>query len=157
MAENETSLNFTPKGNPLEHLTEKQVNALNKRFNTSWEKPRKSLVEQYQTGYGMDAFTAAFTIALIEDAETMISNGIVNDAVDTITKQGQLILRGASSTITEALRTIKNTYEELSGSQRKQAGKKFRKKIFDGNTTRDFQKIIDTICEHLDVRESEWM
>jgi hypothetical protein len=153
----EDTQTFVTTGNPLSYLTDNQVSALAKRFNKSWLKPRETQVEELQNLYGMDAFTAMFTVALIEDANTLISNARVNSVADSVTNWAQDILRGSSIVTEEALRQIKNLYDTLAPIQRPQCGKKIRTSVFKNNTLKNARVILDAMLGALETRESEWM
>ena len=153
----EESSAFVITGNPLSYLTENHITALSKRFNKSWLKPRETAVEEFQNLYGMDAFTAMFTVALIEDANTLISNARVNSVADSMANWAQDILRGSAIVVEEALRQIKNVYDTLAPIQRPSAGKKVRTIIFKNNTLKNARTIIDAVLAALETKESEWM
>ena len=143
--------------NPLDHLADEQRTALAKRFNKSWLKPRQAQIDELENLYGTDHFTACFIVALIEDANTLISNERINKASDLMVSYGHEILNGTEANLTEALRQIQNVYESLNGTDAQSAGKKFLKNTKIEHTLKDARKIIDAVLAHLGLRESVWM
>lgn len=141
--------------NPLDLLTDEQRKALGARFNKSWLMPRQRAVETLIQEHGFNFFQAAFTQALIEDANNLISAKQIASAADRMASQASELF-GSQANTDEALRGIEAAYDSLQPIQRAAAGKRFRTIVMKNYTSVMNSKIMKLVTEKLDVREAEW-
>jgi hypothetical protein len=141
--------------NPLDLLNEIQRKALGARFNKTWLSPRQAAVESLIRENGFDFFTAAFTLALQEDANGLISNKAIAAAADRMAAVASGMF-GTPEEQEATLRSIEAAYDSLEPIQRTASGKRFRTLINKGFTSKMGARILDAVCTKLDVREAEW-
>jgi hypothetical protein len=140
--------------NPLDLLTAEQLKALGARFNKTWLMPRQQQVESLME-HGFNFFTAAFTQALREDANNLISAKRIASAADRMATLASELF-GSEANVAEALRGIEAAYESLEPIQQPAAGKRFRTLVMKGYTSNMNSKILGLVTAKLDVREAEW-
>lgn len=150
----ETTISLS-KVSALDLLTDAQRKAIGTRFNKSWLKPRQTSVQTLIAEHGFSFFEACFAQALLEEADTIISNKQIAVAGDRMASlAGELF--GSEPNKEEALRAIEATYETLDDMQRVAAGKRFRKLVQQEMTSKLSVRILEMVCAKLDVREQEW-
>lgn len=141
--------------NPLDYLTEEQLRKQFGRFNNSWVKSHKNAVDGLIMQTGLTFNVACFIVSLREDSDTLISNELVSNTVDTMLNQTRNMF-GSEQVRDAALHDIERAYDKLDSFQKASAGKRLRKEILTKNNRADGNRILDAIMAKLGVTESSW-
>jgi arginine/ornithine N-succinyltransferase beta subunit len=154
--ESQSPAPVVPVFNPVALLTDEQRKVLGARFNKTWVTPRMGRVEQLQKQYGVDYFTAAFTLAMLEDADGLISSRKIAKTADTMYNLSSELF-SSEENVKAALLQIQTAFENLDVIYQSTAGKRFRQLVQKNFTSKMGVRILELVCEKLDVREAEWV
>lgn len=142
--------------NPLSLLSEEQKDAIKSRFNNSWQKPRFAAIAELQKKYNLDFFTAAFTLSVQEDAQTLVSSKKVSTVSERMFDlAGELFSTPDGQQA--ALRDIETVYDRLDETQQRAAGIRFRNSVMKGFTHKMGGRILELVTEKLGIKETDWI
>lgn len=142
--------------NPIALLTEEQRKAIGTRFNKTWLTPRIMRIEELQKEHKIEFFTAAFTLSMLEDSDNLIASKKIARTADTMYNLASELF-GSEANRDAALLQIETAFDNLTAVQQPQAGKRFRQLVLKGFTSVMGTRILNMVCEKLEVVESQWI